>query len=229
MNQPNTHTLSLTAILTSLLLCSAVQAGTLYRWTDSEGQRHMETIIPADQAKLGYEVLDGRTFRVLRKVHRALNEEELIVAQQQQEADAAAERAKQQAERHDRTLLATYMSVDDMQMARNGQLRTLDSLIESTERTQERLQANLNDLIASAAGYERDGQAIPKRTEADISNVREQIERQNELIAENHTKQAQITTQFNADIDRFRSLKGIVVLEETVEPPPSMALPTNPQ
>lgn len=209
---------TLAATLLGALAIMPVAAGTIYRWTDENGQRHMETSIPANQAKLGYEVLDDSNFRVLKKVGRALNEEELAAAVKAQEAEAAAKQLAESAERHDRTLLATYMSVDDMQMARNGQLRTLDSIIESTERTRDRLKVNLDDLIASAAGYERDGRSVPKRVEDNINNVRGQIDRQTQIIEENRDKQNQIAAQFSADITRFKTLKGIV---DPIEPIPS--------
>ena len=194
-----------------VLACSAsAVAGNLYRWTDGQGQRHMESTIPADQAKFGYEVVDDRTFRVIKKVGRQLTDEELAAAAREAEAEAEKQRLQEAKERHDRTLLATYVSVDDMEMARNGQFNTLDLIIESTERTMERLQANLDDLIASAAGYERDGRKVPPRTEKSIETVKGQIERQREIIAENELKKSQIAEQFATDIARFRELKGIV-------------------
>jgi len=100
--------------------------------------------------------------------------------------------------------------VDDMQMARNGQLGTLELMIESTRRTRERLKTNLDDLIGSAAAFERDGKAVPKNTENDIANIRQQIELQTEIINENREKQRLIAAQFDDDISRFKTLKGIV-------------------
>jgi hypothetical protein len=206
------QTLSMTgaAAALSVTVITSVHAGNLYRWTDANGQRHMESIIPADQAKLGYEVVDDRTFRVLKTVGRALNEEELAAAEKAQAIEKQKNLEQQRAARHDRTLLATYMSVDDMQMARNGQLGTLELMIESTRRTRERLKTNLDDLIGSAAAFERDGKPVPKRTEKAIANVRQQIELQTEIINENREKQRLIAAQFDADISRFKTLKGIV-------------------
>ena len=204
------------AVLLCLSVTQATFAGTLYRWTDEQGQRHMETIIPADQAKLGYEVLDDRSFRVLKKVHRALTAEELVAAEAAKEIERKKQLAIEAAARHDRTLLATYMSVDGMEMARNGQINTLNSIIESTERTRERLKSNLDDLIGSAASYERDGRKVPASTVQDIEAVRAQILSQDNIIEENHDKQRTITKQFGIDIARFKEIKGIVDLPEPV-------------
>ena len=198
------------AVALTVPLVTPANAGNLFRWTDADGQRHMESIIPADQAKLGYEVLDDRNFRVLKTVGRALNKEELAAAEKKQAIEAEKKLAQERAERHDRTLLATYMSTDDMEMARNGQLRTLDSMIESTQRTRGRLETNLDDLIGSAAAFERDSKPVPKRTEKDIANIRQQIELQTKIISDNREKQQLLTAQFDADIRRFKALKGIV-------------------
>ena len=204
-----------TVLLLGIAISQAAISGTLYRWTDEQGQRHMETIIPADDARLGYEVLDDRSFRVLKKVHRALTVEELAIAEAAKEVERKKKIATEAAVRHDRTLLATYMSVDGMEMARNGQINTLNSIIESTERTRERLRSNLDDLIGSAASYERDGRKVPVSTEEDIEAVRGQILSQDNIIEENHQKQHTITAQFGADIERFKQLKGIVDLPKT--------------
>jgi len=216
-----TTTSAIAAMLIGITLSAPANSGTLYRWTDEQGQRHMETIIPADQAKLGYEVLNDQNFRVIERVHRALTAEELAVAVAAQQAEVEAKLLQQEAARRDRTLLATYMGVDDMQMTRNGQLRTLDSLIESTQRSLERLTTKLESLIASAASYERDGRAIPKNTEKNIENVRREMARQTRLIEENRDKQLQITDQFDTDINRFKTLKGII---DPVEPATSAVI-----
>ena len=204
------------ALLLGLAITQVAVSGTLYRWTDEQGQRHMETIIPADQARLGYEVLDDRSFRVLKKVHRALTPEELVAAEAAKEVERKKQLATEAAARRDRTLLATYMSVDGMEMARNGQINTLNSIIESTERTRERLKSNLDDLIGSAASYERDGRKVPVSAVKDIEAVRAQILSQDNIIEENHLKQQTIAAQFGSDIKRFKQLKGIVDQPEIV-------------
>ncbi|MBL4621298.1 MAG: hypothetical protein JKY89_02775 [Immundisolibacteraceae bacterium] len=204
------------AILVSLSAVQVSFAGTVYRWTDEEGQRHMESIIPADDAKLGYEVLDDRSFRVLKKVNRALTEDELVAADATREIERKKQLVIEASARHDRTLLATYMSVDGMEMARNGQINTLNSIIESTERTRERLKSNLDDLIGSAASYERDSRKVPVSTVKDIEAVRAQILSQDKIIEENYIKQSTIIAQFTDDIARFKELKGLVDQAEVV-------------
>ncbi len=207
--------------LVTLAVSIPVSAGTLYRWTDENGQRHMESIIPADQARLGYEVLDDQNFRVIKRVERELTADELAAAEKARQIEEEKQRLAENAARHDRTLLATYMSVDDMQMALQGQLRTLESIIESTERTRARLKDNLDDLIASAANYSRDGRKVPKSQEQGIADVRAQIERQTEIIEDNREKQRLISEQFESDIVRFKQLKGIV---DTPAPQPPSGL-----
>jgi len=208
---------SIAAALFSVALAAPANAGTLYRWTDDQGQQHMETIIPANQARLGYEVLDDRNFRIIKRVMRALTDEELAAALEAQLEGAAAKLIQEKIARHDRTLLATYMSVDDMQMARNGQLLTLDSIIASSQSTRERLTSNLDELIAAAAGWERESKRIPKGIQKNIVKIREEIDRQTQIIDENHEKQQQITEQFVADISRFKELKGITDSATTLE------------
>lgn len=199
----------LTVLLSLLFGVSlAVDASTLYRWKDAEGKQHIGTVIPPEFSQLGYEVLDGGTLRVIKVVPPPYTEEQLKQAEQEQAAAEAAKKAKDMRKRADQTLLATYLSIDDLVMARDGQLTTLDSIIDSIRKTKERLEANLDQQIEAAGAYERDGKEIPKTLLDNIDASRTQIADHQAAIEEHQARQEELKKNFARDMERFKELTG---------------------
>lgn len=192
-----------------VVIALPLHAGTLYRWVDSDGVRHMETLIPPEEAQNGYEVVDDRSFRVIQTVPRALTGQELEAETLKQEAKAQQQREVELAARHDRTLLSIYTTVEDMEMARDGQLETLESIRGSIKETLAQMRKNLDDMIASAAGFERDGRPVPPKLLTDIETTKKQVAVHEQSLTENRAKQDEVVRTFTLDIARFKALKGI--------------------
>ena len=190
------------------LFTVTAQAGTLYRWKDDKGITHMETFIPPEETQGGYEVLDDRNFRVIEKVPPALTEEELKAAKAAQAEEARRQREAELQARRDRTLLATYASLDDMQMARDGQLRTIESIIQSVEQTISQQQEHLQSLQERAAQAEQRGRKVPQKTLDAIADTKQQISLNEAALEENRAKRVAIEETFSEDMERFRALKG---------------------
>jgi hypothetical protein len=113
---------NLLAPATALLLLG-MQAGIAgtFRWVDEDGRVHYSDSVPAEKVRLGYKVYDGEG-RQISVVEAAKTESERIEAERQ--ATLAAEQ-----ERRDRALLATFTSEEDLEVARDERLATLDSAI----------------------------------------------------------------------------------------------------
>lgn len=191
-----------------LLVLPAAWGGSLYRWVDEAGIRHIESSIPPEYAQKGYEVLDDRSLRVVERVAPALSAEELAAEQQRKAEAAKREQERLEAERRDRALLATYSSVEDMELARDGQLKTLDALTESTRKSAERLGQNLDALIESAAGYEREGRKAPAKLLTDIDKAKHEVARLQQQVKVHQQRKQEIRDSFARDIARYKVLRG---------------------
>lgn len=189
------------------LFTFSTYSGTLYRWKDDKGITHMETFIPPEETKGGYEVLDDRSFRVIETVPPALTEAELEAAKIAQEAELERQRAAELQARRDRTLLATYANLDDMQMTRDGQLRTIESIIQSIEQTITQQRDQLRGLQERAAQAEQRGAKVPRKTLDAIASTEEQITLNEASLAENRKKRLEIEATFAEDMARFKELK----------------------
>ncbi|WJW75769.1 DUF4124 domain-containing protein [Thiohalobacter sp. IOR34] len=200
---------SLLGALLGLALASggtAAEAGRLYKWTDENGKVHYGDKVPPEYARQERKVLNeqGVAVKTLEaaKTPEQLAEEKRIAEQRRLEELRKAEQAA-----HDRMLLATFTSEDDMVMTRDGKIAAIDSVIRVTRGRIEKLQQNLERYTRQAAERERLGQPIPESLQENILGARAQIQRYHDYIASKRREQEEIRKQFEADIRRFRELK----------------------
>lgn len=205
------HRLSLsTTWLTFLLGLAWVQpsllAGTLYKWVDEEGKVHYGDRIPPEYANKERKVLNERGLEVdtleAAKTPEQLAEERRLAEQRREQERLAAEQAA-----HDRMLLATFTTEEDMVLTRDGKIAAIDGMLRITRARIEKAERQLEDLTRRAANLERAGRVVPKRLHDDIASTRQQIERFQAYIVAKRKEQEAIRQQFEADIKRFRELK----------------------
>lgn len=197
------------------LVSQAADAGRLFRFRDERGVMHMGTGLPPGQAQFGYEILDGRTLRVLDVVKPAPTPAQLAQQAEQQRAAAVAAKEAQarreaamNAQNHDRMLVETYANESDLVRLRDTKLGNLDLILHTTEKTIDHLRQNLTQMQTTAAEHRGAGRAPPdillaaeKRTTADLADQEQAAQR-------TRAEQVAVRAQFDADLDRYRALTG---------------------
>jgi len=178
----------------------------VYRCRDARGLIHVGQSIPAECMERDVDVIDARG-RVVRVIpgRRA---QEAVAAQQ-----AAEQAAKDQAQR-DRTLLATYLSVADIERLRDQRLELLEQQAHVTRQ----YIANLREREARLMGdvqrfrpYSDKPKAppVPEHVAEEIVNTVNGLQVYEQELAKNTTEQERLRTEFAADIARFKELKGL--------------------
>ena len=178
----------------------------VYRCRDGKGQYQYGQSIPAVCMDQDIEVLDetGRVVRII-PGRRSL---EQVAAQK-----AAEDEAKAAAQR-DRTLLATYLTVADIERLRDQRLE----LLEQQSRVTEQYIANLRErearLMADAQRYypystKPKAQPVPEHLAQEMVNTVNGLQVYEEELAKNTAERNQLRTEFDADIARFKELKGV--------------------
>jgi len=178
----------------------------VYRCRDARGQSHFGQAIPEKCLDQDVEVLDG-SGRVVRVIpgRRSLEQ----VAQQK-----AAEEAAKVAAQRDRTLLATYISVADIERLRDQRLE----LLEQQNRVTRQYIANLREretrLITDVQRFRPysdspKAQPVPDHLAEEIVNTVNGLQVYEQELAKNTTEQERLRTEFASDIARFKELKGI--------------------
>lgn len=180
------------------------QAAT-YRWVDEKGAVHYSDRVPPEEAKHRRAKLDtqGREVEVLEGVKspgQIESENRLKQLRLEQERILAEQRDR------DSALLRTYRNEEEMNLALQGKLDMLDSLIKVTEANRQRQQEMLSGQEKRAADLETKGQAIPKNLRDTIETARRQIARYDEKIKRIESEKAVISGNFAKDIARFKML-----------------------
>ena len=196
------HTLIL---LATLLIATSASAERTFKWIDNEGQVHYGNNVPPEYAKTERKVINeqGRTVRVY---EAAKTPEQRAAAKKVAKLEARKKVLDEKQATHDRSLLATYASEEDMLLARDGKVASVEALLQLTNSRVESMKQRLHGLTEEAATYERSGKQLPHTVETQINNLRAQIIRNEAFIKEKDQELDAINSRFDTDISRFIEL-----------------------
>jgi Domain of unknown function (DUF4124) len=209
-----------------LALFATTSEARLYRWVDEAGAVHYTDTLPPAQAERGHSEMSERGL-VVDTTEPAKTPEELQREQEIKRAQLAAERAKKEQEAADQMLLRTFGSVDDMIMARNGRLASIEAMNRLTRGNIRRKQELLRALRADAADRERTGQPIPTQLSNHIANSEKSIQEAYATIVEREQQKQEIRATFARDLTRYRQLKNISKATKTEQDESAGATLTN--
>lgn len=193
-----------------------------YRWVDEKGMVHYSDRVPPEEAKRRRSKLDseGREVEVIegaKSPEQIESENRLKQLRRDQERILAEQRDR------DMALLKTYRSEEEIDLALQGKVNMLESLIKVTEANRQRQQDLLEGHEKRAADLEKKGQAIPKVLRDAIESARRQIVQQDEKIRRIEEEKASIADNFAKTKARFRSISdskiGLAGHQAWLEPP----------
>jgi len=178
----------------------------IYRCRDAKGRIYVGQSIPAECMDQDIEVLDvgGRVVRVI-PGRDSLGD---VAAQK------AADDALVAAAVRDRTLLATYLSVADIERLRDQRLellvqqaRVTDQYIDNLREREARLAQDIQRFRPYSDA--KNAPPLPDHIAEDIVNTVNGLHVYRQELAKNTGEQQRLTSEFDSNIARFRELKGI--------------------
>jgi Domain of unknown function (DUF4124) len=182
----------------------------VYRCRDENGQSHYGQSIPAVCLGRDIEVLDS-TGRLVRRIDSAAV---LAARAKEQEQETARAQTAAQAAQRDRTLLATFVTVEDIERLRDNRLAIL---VQQSQVTREYI-ANLREretrLITDAQRFrpysaKPNAPPVPDHVAEEMVNTVNGLQVYQEELAKNTTEQTRLRDEFGRDIARFKELKGL--------------------
>jgi hypothetical protein len=181
-----------------------------FRCRDRNGQTHYGDSMPPECAGLDTEVLNDRGMQV-----RLIEGEATRLKRLEREAGEAKVR-KEREERalRDRTLIETYLTVEDIERLRDQRLDMLAAQYHLTEQNITSLhdrQGRLQAQIARFKPYSDNPNAppLPEQLGAELVNTVNGLRVYEESLATNRKEQALVRETFASDIRRFKELKGL--------------------
>lgn len=208
--------LLIATLITTALLSTTAQAAKLFKWVDEEGHTHYSDKVPPTEAKRARTRLDSRGITVDR-IDAAKTPEQ---RRQEEEEERLRQEQAQLVEKQlqaDRVLLRTFRSEDDIVMARDGQIQSVDTYIRVTQSNIKRLKNTLTEMQKNAAERELSGQAISNRYLQDIETKRQALEDSYNSIIEREKEKNRIRQTFAKDLERFRELKKLAQTNDPMQ------------
>jgi len=188
-------------------------SGELYRWVDNEGTVHFGDSIPPQYSKTDRQVLNE--FGVPVKELPGEKTTEQLEADKRTNAIDDAERRRQlDAEQRDAVLLSTYLSIAEIEALRNRRRELLDGQIRVTEVYLLNLREKLLRLQKDAARfqpYNSDPNAPPIHDwlAKELADTLDSILVYQQTLVDTRAQKDDMVAKFDADIDRFKTLKGL--------------------
>jgi len=176
-------------------------------WKNTHGVRECGNVVPPEYAQHGYEILNEWGV-VIKRITPAKTKDQIEDEARQAKIREEQEREAAIQANYDRALLSTYTSVDDMNMARDGKVRAVDTTIKLIQNKIDGLKETLAELRSRAAAMERAGNAVPGKLSQEIASTQVQIDDNLKLIEQKRQEQQAIRRKFEADILRFKLLHG---------------------
>jgi chromosome segregation ATPase len=191
-------------LLLTFFICQTA-AAVMYKWTDDEGRVHYGDRVPPEYSKHERKSINyqGRTIKVY---EAAKTPEEKAAAKHLEELEVKKKKLARKRAVHDRSLLATYSSKQDMLMAQDGKIQAVESLIQLTHSRISSMQKRLLDLTEEAAKYERSGKELPLSLQRQITNLQDQITQNKNFARDKELEMKDIKRQFESSIKRFTEL-----------------------
>lgn len=181
-----------------------------FRCKDRDGQTHYGDSMPPQCAGMDTEVLNENGMQV-----RLIEGEATRLKRLEREAgEAKIRKEKERRELRDRTLIETYLTVDDIERLRSQRLEMLNAQYRITEQNLANLrerQSRLEMQVARFKPYSDKPNAppLPDNLAAEMVNTVKGLRVYEESMAANRKEQKELNEQFDSDVKRFKELKGL--------------------
>lgn len=191
-----------------LMLATGVSAAKLYKWVDENGKVFYSDKIPPKANQGAHSTLNEKGLTVeskgAAKTAEEINKEkELERLRKEKQAVIKKQEAK------DKVLLKTFRSEDDLILARDGKLASVDNYIEITKGNIKRFKDKLAIMQSAAADREKAGKTVSPKFQEDMEALKRQINQSYASIVSREQTKQDIRNGYQTDIDRFRVLKKI--------------------
>lgn len=206
------HLGSLVCLLSLLIWAPATMAGSIKCWTNKEGVRECGATVPPEYSQQRVEIMNQRGIVVevkeAAKTKEQLAEEARLAKLKQEEL-----RRQEEARLRDTILLQSFTTERDLKISYDGKMAVNRDIIDITNTGSRMLNENLKNSRTKAANYERAGEKPPESVLEEINSLKRQIKDNDEFIARKEAELKVLQRQYEADLKRFRELKGITPTE----------------
>lgn len=195
----------------TLGICFSLPAAAkLYKWVDENGTTHYGETIPPEYANQDRAELN-KAGRIVKKQEVMSPEERRAARSAKEQEDAkklADERAALEKKRHDKALIDTYSSSDEIDLARKRNLQQIELRINGINANLKMANDNLLGLQKEAVAYTKADKAIPKDLQDDLKEAQSRVDKLQKDIEKPQAEKAAMEARYNEDKARYKELTG---------------------
>jgi hypothetical protein len=184
-----------------------------YKWVDEKGIVHYADKMPAEAVNRGHVELDRQGMQ-FKKTDRALTPDEVRAR-----ADDA-ERQRQEAKEHevlarrDRALLASYTREEDLDLARQRALTTIEGQMQSARVYAAALTKRQQEILEKKQSY--GNKPVPAVLDRELESVEGELAKTNALMEAKKQESLGVATKYDTDKQRWRILRANAELAGTI-------------
>lgn len=180
----------------------------IYCW-EQGGRKVCGDALPAEAANAARTEFSTRSGLATRRVGRALNDAERVVAAQ--EAEASRRQAELEAAqlRRDLAMVESYATEADLRRAYGDRTSLLDETIKTSQLSLQNLRLSLLGLLRQAGDRELAGEAVPKPLHTAILSQHDELLYQQRILADQRRDRAALDLDLADALRRYRALKQL--------------------
>lgn len=183
----------------------------VFKWTDENGVVHYGDAVPPQYSDQEKTVLNSQGVAVGTIAGRR-TPEQLAAEAAKRAAEEKVERTAVQNRQRDQNLLATYLTVEEIESLRDRRADIIDGQARVTSAYLEQLRARQHQLEAQVLKYKPYNQTagaglLPERVAEDLVRATNEIANQENNLSTKQQELEKLKAQFASDIARFRELK----------------------
>ena len=220
MKNPDLRWLLIFTSLCFILGSAPIHAKKVYRWLDEQGDIYFSDQVPPEHIQHSRATL-SQTGRVLEVIEQAQSKEQIEQEKRLQELRRQQEKLIASQKVHDKALLSSYHSKEDMLLAIQSKMEVFDKQKDIFEGNIDRLTEQLKSQQHQIAALEGAAQAVPKDLLDDLMLSQTRLEQTQNALRSQLEKQEQTKKIDEADVARF-----IFLTQSTKDMPPRAKIPS---
>jgi hypothetical protein len=220
--------LAASAAIAAVALAGPRDSGTkpqVYKWVDEKGVVHYGDAIPPQYTDQDKTILNSQGVAVGTIPGKRTPEQAAAEAAQRKSEEHAREVALRSRQR-DQNLLATYLTVEEIESLRDRRAEILDAQARVTSQYLDQLRARQKQLEQQALRFKPYNTApnapqLPERLSEELVRTTADIATQQRNLETKRQELEKLKTQFASDIARFKELKRIETDYNVAAPAPT--------
>jgi len=188
-----------------LFASQSAYAKKMYKWVDEHGETKFSDQVPPEDSQYRRESLNEKG-RVVEVTEEEKTKEQQAIASRLAALKKAQEKVIAQQAANDKVLLSTFRNADDMQASLYATMQSLDAQRNVAQGNLKRVETQLESQQKKAAELERNGKKVPKNLLDEIQQTEAQIQVAYAEINKQIEKKNRTKAEFEANIERFKFL-----------------------